>query len=103
MNMTQYRVNARNCEAKRLHIRALCLVCRSQCRHQQIRACLPCQTAGLDRRRGGHAAPCPHKLGSGAPDMANCSTSRYRCGSAWLVGAMVSFGQWSIPTRFFSH
>jgi hypothetical protein len=57
-NMTQYRANARNCEAKRLHIRALRRVLMSVLRDMQ---------ASLSR-----AAAWPHTLWCASLDMANC-------------------------------
>src|SRR3569832_707097 len=68
-NMTQYRANARNCEAKRLHIVASTepnVACEcahvGAARHEERRC-------GLRRR----AAACAHKLGSLCRTMANWS------------------------------
>ena len=63
-NMTQYRVNARNCEAKRLHIRPNVA---GEFAHVGL-----ARQARSSASAGWRAAPCPHKLGSDGPTMANC-------------------------------
>src|SRR5258708_39936236 len=75
-NMTQYRVNARNCEAKRLHMVA----------STEANVACECASVGAARQHGEavrpspdglgfarRAAACPHKLGSLCRTMANCS------------------------------
>lgn len=60
-NMTQYRVSARNCEAKRLHIVA------------STEPNVACECAHVGAARQRRAAACPYKLGSRRRTMANCS------------------------------
>src|ERR1700730_9992314 len=97
-NMTQYRVNARNCEAKRLHTGPY-VAC--ECAHVCLARHRFVQSAPRARRQkrapacdaGRRAAPCPHTLGSGGPTMANCGRIPMSAESTWPMGPVVSFGQ----------
>jgi hypothetical protein len=110
-NMTQYRVNARNCEAKRLHIGRYVAcefahVCPARQRaRDERRECVTPKLRLLEARDGGRqrAAPCPHKLGCGGLTMANCDRSRCRLREQLAFGASGVFRPMIDTHPFFSH
>ena len=68
-NMTQYRVNARNCEAKRLHIVASTEP-NVACEYAHVGAARQHETSP---KEVGAAAACPYTLGGPRRTMANCN------------------------------
>src|SRR3569833_1062616 len=74
-NMTQYRVTARNCEAKRLHIVALTEP-NVACEYAHVGAARQHEETVASSLDGtsllGRPASCPYKLGCPSCTMANC-------------------------------
>jgi hypothetical protein len=115
-NMTQYRVNARNCEAKRLHTRPNVasefahavlpdrqIVYGAPSPRRPQRAFGATLEARSSANAARHAAPCSHKLGSDGPTMANCGRIPMSVRRRLAMGLSGVFWPTIDTHPFFSH